>query len=182
MDEDDDRRWSALMLLAQRGDGEAYAQLLTETSEAIAGYLVHRFGRPHFTEDCVQESLLALHRARHSFRPELSFRAWLFAIVRHKAIDFLRRDRAESRYLDRDIADHEVAAVEVPPDSVVDGNGAALLMKLKPVHREALTLTKVCGLTHAEAAARIGISESAMKVRVHRAVRAAASLLGGERP
>lgn len=182
MARNDDEVWSSLMVRAQGGDAAAYRRLLGEISEAISGFLINRFGPLDFVEDCVQESLLAIHRGRHTFRPGASFRAWMFAIVRHKAVDLLRREWVRDRHLDRDTDPQTVEATAEPAFDAGESGAAALLQDLKPAHREALTLTKVLGLTHAEAAAQLGISESAMKVRVHRAARAAAELLGTEHP
>jgi RNA polymerase sigma-70 factor, ECF subfamily len=184
MQPNDDARWMTLMVRSQGGDQLAYRQLLTEISDAISGFLIHRFGAMDFIEDCVQESLLAIHHGRHSYRPGASFRAWMFAIVRHKAIDLLRRERARDRHLDRHADESTIEAVGDPAHGSRDddADATALLQRLKPLHRQALTLTKINGLSHAEAAARVGISEVAMKVRVHRAMRAAANLLSMESP
>ncbi len=90
---DDEARWSALMRQSQIGDAASYAQLLNELGDVIEAFLRTRFGRAHFVEDCVQESLLALHRARHSYDTGRPFRPWMFAVVRHKTIDVLRARR-----------------------------------------------------------------------------------------
>src|SRR5688572_26495274 len=90
----DEQRWSAWMALAQRGDREAYAKLMAELADVIESFVRARFGGPRasdFVEDCVQEALLALHRVRHTFDPRRPFRPWMFAVVRHKVIDLLRR-------------------------------------------------------------------------------------------
>ena len=86
------------MVRSRSGDSEAYRELLTEISDVIQAYLRVRFGDPGFVEECVQESLLAVHRARASYDSRRSFRAWLFAIVRHKSIDLLRRRGTRDRY------------------------------------------------------------------------------------
>jgi RNA polymerase sigma-70 factor (ECF subfamily) len=169
-DNSDETRWAALMASAQKGTEADYRQLLSELSVAIKHYLFSRIGQQHFIEDCVQESLIAIHQARHSYDPRRRFRPWLFAIVRHKAIDTLRRQRNQQQlarqqevlqpepqqHTDREIEDH-----------ITQGR---LMARLTPEHREALTLTKFIGLSNAEAATRLSISESAVKVRVHRAI------------
>ena len=88
---DDDARWSSLMASAQSGDEASYRQLLAEVSGVVNRYVVARFGHQDFVEDCVQEVLLAIHGARHTYDARRPFRPWLFAIVRHKVVDTLRQ-------------------------------------------------------------------------------------------
>ena len=90
----DELRWAALMCSAQAGHEAAYRLLLEELSEVINRYLCSRFGHHHFIEDSVQDTLVAIHQARHTYDQRRRFRPWLFAIVRHKAIDTLRRQKA----------------------------------------------------------------------------------------
>lgn len=165
---EEEQRWSAWMARARGGDREAYAKLMAELADAIESYLRARFGavrESDFLEDCVQEALLALHRVRHTWDARLPFRPWMFAIVRHKVIDLLRRRAVRrSEPLDAD----ERADRERDPSHRLDG--ARLLAALEPSHREALVLTKLEGYSLEEAAARAGISTSAMKSRVHRAI------------
>lgn len=176
----DERRWSDWMSRANDGDAEAYRSLMTELAMAVEAYLASRFGRPDFLEDCVQESLLAVHRARATYDPKRSFRPWLFSIVRHKMIDLLRRRGVRSR--ERADSDH-VEAVQSPggerdPSDAIDG--ASILERLDPKYREALVLTKFAGFSMEEAAAEAGVSRTAMKTRVHRGLRAARKLLEKE--
>jgi RNA polymerase sigma-70 factor, ECF subfamily len=164
----EEQRWSAWMTRARGGDREAYAELMTELADVIGAYLRARFGAARdsdFLEDCVQEALLALHRVRHTWDPRLPFRPWMFAIVRHKVIDLLRR-RAVRR--SEPVRADEWADRERDPSHGLDG--ARLLAALEPSYREALVLTKLEGYSLEEAAARAGVSTSAMKSRVHRAI------------
>jgi RNA polymerase sigma-70 factor (ECF subfamily) len=169
-DSSDETRWATLMASAQKGCEPDYRQLLIELSKAIKYYLLSRIGPQHFIEDCVQESLIAIHQARHSYDPRRHFRPWLFAIVRHKAIDTLRRQRSQQHLAQRQ---EDMQLVE-QPGSTADMDGrimqGKLMARLSPEQREALTLTKIIGLSNAEAAARLSISEGAVKVRVHRAI------------
>ncbi len=164
----DEQRWSQWMAAANGGDSSAYEQLLLEVGAAVEAYLASRFGAVDFLEDCVQECLLAVHRARASYDPRRAFRPWLFTIVRHKAIDQLRRRqvrRGEGRGLDPE------GGPMHPADPGAALEGARLLANLAPPQREAIALTKYTGLTVAEAAERVGISRTAMRSRVRRALR-----------
>ncbi|MBN7796159.1 sigma-70 family RNA polymerase sigma factor [Parahaliea mediterranea] len=164
----DESRWSRLMASAQRGDESDYRQLLEELSRAIHGFLLVRIGATHFTEDCVQECLVAIHCARHSYDPGRPFKPWLFAIVRHKAVDVLRRQGSYERARARQRELLQVAALDADPGEYLTAGEGQLLGKLVTGQREAITLTKIEGLSTAEAARVLNISESAVKVRVHR--------------
>lgn len=164
------------MAAALRGDARLYEQLLRELAAVIERYIERRFGALSFTEDCVQECLLAIHTGRHTYDPRRPFRPWFFAIVRNKTIDMLRRSYAGERPPTQQIA--HVQYAPTPDETMAAGQ---VLSQLTPSFRSALTLTKICGYSLAEAAMRSGISESAMKSRVSRAVRAAEQLLSEER-
>jgi RNA polymerase sigma-70 factor (ECF subfamily) len=95
--ESDEQCWSKLMVSAQAGNESDYRQLLTELTDVVYNFLRSRCGNHHFIEDCVQETLIAIHQARHTYDRHRPFRPWLFAIVRHKAIDTLRKQNTRQR-------------------------------------------------------------------------------------
>lgn len=167
------------MARANEGDAKAYQSLMTEIATCVEAYLCARFGAIEILEDCVQECLLTVHRARHTYDPTRAFRPWLFTLVRHRTIDLLRRSDVRTRTS----ADPERAG-EAADWSVGDPGagleGARLLARLDPAQAEALSLTKFAGYSIAEAATRTGVSPSAMKTRVHRGLRAVRKLLEEE--
>jgi len=175
---EDEARWSALMASAQQGNEHDYRQLLREVGDAVKGYITLRIGVHETIEDCVQEVLIAVHQARHTYDPQRKFRPWLFAIARHKVIDSLRRRGARSKQEARHSHEH---AISTTSDSMEDSVSSGLLIQSLPApHREAITLTKIVGLSTAEAASRLKISESALKVRVHRGISRLRKLLAAE--
>ena len=176
----EEQRWSEWMARANRGDAQAYRDLMGEVAEAVEAFVRSQLGGSDFVEDCVQESLLAVHRARATYDPGRPFRPWLFTIVRHKTIDLLRRRGVRER--ERGTEPDQLAAVADPAsaDPTAGLEAGALLGRLEPEQREALALTKLAGYSLAEAAERAGVSQSAMKTRVHRALRAARRILERE--
>ena len=171
MREIDEQRWSALMVSAQSGNESDYRQLLREVSDVVHKFLRSRFGNRPMIEDCVQESLLAIHQARHTYNPKRPFRPWLFAIVRNKTIDTLRKQKPRDNVTKRYQREQEVLAE--PNGEIAHANEIAeapLFRVLSQQHREVLILTKIIGFSIAETATKLDISESAVKVRVHRAV------------
>lgn len=177
----DEARWSALMAAAQSGDETAYRQLLKELAEVIRHFLLSRFGHSEFVDDCVQETLISIHQARHTWDPARPFRAWLFAIVRNKSIDMFRQRRTRARALEHYQRDQEILAQAGSEGRVqYEISSGRLLESLPEPQREALVLTKFIGYSGAEAAQRLGISEGAVKLRVHRAVRSLRRMLAKE--
>ena len=134
---------------------------------------------PDDVEDVVQESLLAIHNNRHTYRPEQPLTAWVHTIARYKLIDLLRaRSRREllNDPLDDDLeifAKSDTEAAEASRDLAV------ILQSLPERQRRALVMIKVEGASVAETALATGMSESAVKVGVHRSLKALAAKLKG---
>jgi len=149
---------------AQAGDEPAYIQLLGELADAIKAYLLARFGVHGMVEDCVQECLIAIHDARHTYDPRRPFRPWMFAIVRHKTIDMLRKDSTRSRL------EGEVDPTSRDDAAISALEASRLLAVLSDDHRNAVLLTKFWGFSVNESASRLGVSNNVVKVRVHRAI------------
>ena len=170
--ESDEALWSLWMTQAQQGEEKSYRLLLDALAHVIEKYLRGRFGALDFLEDCVQECLLAIHQGRHTYNAQRPFRPWMFAIVRHKVIDMLRKRKVRQRVFD----DSEEAQSSIHNHPDVAGGVDHVIQSgevfhgLTPQFRQALILTKVVGLSMREAAQKIGVSEVAMKVRVHRAM------------
>ena len=170
--ESDEQCWSRLMVNAQAGNESDYRQLLTELTDVIHNFLRSRFGNHHFIEDCVQETLIAIHQARHTYDRHRPFRPWLFAIVRHKVIDTLRKQTTRQKITSQYRGEQEILSrtsqQSEAESEIIKGR---LLESLSVQYREVLVLTKFIGFSIAETAEKLGISESLVKVRVHRAIR-----------
>ena len=88
-----DHRRSALMAAAQAGDSAAYQMLLRDCIPVIKGVARRRRVDADRIDDVVQDVLLTIHRARHTYDPSRSFTAWLCVIAERRSIDLLRRTR-----------------------------------------------------------------------------------------
>lgn len=168
---------------AQRGDRGAYQRLLVELLPFVRGVVRERV-RSGEEDDVVQEVLLSIHSARHTYRPGRPLSPWVRAIARNASIDWLRREiRQRRRTSDADTAD--VPAPEPSDDAEARPLPPGLqraLARLPEPQREAVLLLKVEGLSVAEAARRIGVSPGAVKLRAHRGYRALRGSLGARRP
>jgi RNA polymerase sigma-70 factor (ECF subfamily) len=168
--------FASRMRKAQQGDGAAYRELLEEVQSALEGYFVRALLRTGLgdriaSEDLVQETLLAIHAKRHTYDGEQPFGPWLFAIARYKLIDASRALRG-NRFIP---FDEELESVLAAPETGEPGAAAdvaKLLGELPEKQRRALELVKLDGRSIRQAAKTTGMSESAIKVSIHRALKA----------
>ena len=168
-----------LWLRAQSGDEAAYRDALTLIAARLRAYFRRRMqSLPDDLEDLVQETLLALHLQRGTFDPTLPVSAWVHAVARHKLVDlWRRRGRHEALHepLD-DVGEHALARRDTE-EGGTRRDLAKLLQTLPEAQRLAITLTKLDGLSVAEAAQRTGATASAIKVQVHRGLKRLAALV-----
>ncbi|AXC50917.1 hypothetical protein DRW48_15635 [Paracoccus suum] len=176
----DTENWEALLRAANAGDSAAYARFLTVVTPTIRGIVRSRAGTsaggmdPADCEDVVQTVLLAIHLRRASWRPDAPVRPWLYAIARHKLIDALRARRL-TLPLD-DLA--EVLPAPAPTDPADRVDAQRLLARLPPREAAILRATALEGHTAAEAGADLGMTEGAVRVALHRALRRLAAWRG----
>ncbi len=175
--------WASWMAAAQDGDSVCFERLLQSILPGLHGFVRARLGDPSSVEDVVQTVLLSIHRARHTYRPERPFGPWLWAIARNAVID---AQRARSVRRRREVPLDTVAEAAQPEASAVEDSSLSpqidlALSRLPASQREAVELIHLKGLSVAEAAARVGISPGALKVRAHRGYRALREQLRGER-
>lgn len=178
--DDFERQLKPLWLRAQAGDEAAYREALGRIAQRLRGYLRRRMqSLPDDLEDLVQETLLALHLQRGTYDASLPVSAWVLAIARHKLVDlWRRRGRQEALHDPIDDVDEGLLAQSQPEAGSARDLGI-LLAELPQAQRDAIVLTKIEGLSVAEASARTGASESAIKVQVHRGLKKLAALVQG---
>jgi len=180
------------MAAAQKGDGGAYERLLTSLLAPLRAFVRRRGVDAGEVEDVVQEILILMHRARHTWRADRPFEPWMWAIARNASTDALRRqgrERSRRRIgteLPGERSLEELASPgEANPEALLTTSELTpalteALSRLPASQREAVELLYVEQLSVAEAAARAGVSQSALKVRAHRGSRALREVLRGE--
>jgi RNA polymerase sigma-70 factor (ECF subfamily) len=180
-----ERRRAAWMAAAQAGDRVAYERALAD-SIALIRNVARRQGVPmDALDDVVQETLLTVHRVRHTYDPARSYDAWLAAIAGRRAIDMLRghgrRQRRETHdafVLDQ-LAGHDDASVESERAQEASRLHAAIA-GLPPGQREAVEQMGLKERSLAEAASETGRNAGALKVNLHRALKALRGRLHGD--
>jgi RNA polymerase sigma-70 factor (ECF subfamily) len=170
------------MQRAQTGDQMAYASLLAMLTSVARRFARARLGDVSWIDDVVQETLLAVDRARHTYDPLRPFSPWFYAIASNRLIDVLRRER---RVTSREVAgdtlpDPSAETASVYGEIDVEAIHAALT-SLPPRQREVIVGLKFEDRSVREIAGRLRMSESAVKVTAHRGYRMLRRLLGVER-
>jgi RNA polymerase sigma-70 factor, ECF subfamily len=166
---------------ALAGDAQAYRKFLSALASHLRAFFRKRmFQHPDEVEDLVQETLLAVHTHRHTYKTDLPLTAWVYTIARYKLVDFLRanaRGDALTVPLEDDLqvfAASEIEALEARHDL------ETVLQTLPARQRAALKMMKVDGASAAETAAVMGMSEVAVKVSVHRSLKSLADRIKGQ--
>lgn len=158
----------ALMIESLAGNDRAYRMLLQESGKRLRAYYSRRLGENAIADDLVQETLLAIHTRRGTYDPERPFTAWLHAIARYKLIDFLRSQR-HRRTVSLEETPEEVLVFE-ESDPLAQLDLAQILETVSPRTRELIRAVKIEGRSVAEVSTVSGLSESAVKVAMHRAM------------
>lgn len=176
----DEAELKALMLASLDGDAASHSALLQRLSRRLRAYYrgkLSGIGRGTAeTEDLVQEALLAIHNKRFTYSPEEPLTPWVHAIARYKLIDFLRRTRPSRADVPIDEADNVLADDDnIVAESKYDLK--RLLQRLPNNMRNAIQAVKLDGQSIAEAAIQFGMSESAVKVSIHRGLKALAAVI-----
>jgi len=172
-----------LFLRGLDGDAAAYHQFLQKLSAHLRAFLGKRlFGWPDEVEDLVQECLLAMHNQRHTYQPDQPLTAWVQAIARYKMIDLLRSKSVREALHDPLEDDLAVFAESDTDASDAKRDLAGLLETLPDRQRLPIVHVKLQGLSVAETAAVTGMSESAVKVGIHRGLKTLAARIRSNAP
>lgn len=175
----------AWMAAAQAGDRRAYERVLADSTGLIRA-VARRHGVPvDALDDVVQETLLTVHRVRHTYDPSRSYDAWLAALASRRAIDGLRQQgRRGSREVHDELALEQFADLGDASTEGERGQAARRLhdaiAELPPRQREAVRQLGLAEQSLAEAAAHTGRNTGALKVNLHRALKTLRERLRGE--
>lgn len=176
-------RLRELMVAAQGGDAQAYAGLLRELTPFLRAYFRRRLqALPDDVEDLLQETLLAMHNSRHTYDAGQPVGSWVHAIARYKMVDLLRaRAGREALHDPLDEEGAEVLSEAEPAAAEARRDLRVLLQQLPDKQRLPIEMVKIEGLSVGETAQRTGLSESAVKVNVHRGLKRLAALIRSDR-
>ena len=161
-----------LMAAYVGGDANAFDELYRRMSPKIFGYLLRLTRNKERAEDLLQTTFSKIHRARSSYLDGAPFLPWALAIARRSFYDEVRSAKHRKE---------DLSADGMLPDNIAANTGLSnemtstlekAMWSLPTNYREAIQLTKVTGLSMAEAASISGTTATAMKLRVHRGYKA----------
>ncbi len=175
--QDREQKWAALMRAANAGDGAAYQQLLLDLTPVLRaaarrGLSVGGYAAMD-SEDVVQETLLAVHLKRQTWDAQSPFSPWLWAIVRHKTIDVLRRRGRRVHVPIEDFVD--VLGTEDSEPTMLVEDIDRHLKGLPDRQRSVVRVIAVEGASISEAAQQLAMSAGAVRVALHRGLAALAT-------
>jgi len=164
---DRDATDNGLVSLAAQGDRTAFEALLRRHYDLMYRVAWRMTGSQSDAQDICQDVCCALVERIASFRGEAKFTTWLIGIVRNACHDHHRRNSTLTRLKDHVAV---LAGMAAPPD----GRDlfrrswlASELARLSPTLRETVVLVVGEGMTHAEVAATLGVTESTISGRMH---------------
>ncbi len=157
------------------GDPHSYELFLNWAAQFIRNIAKKRLAAwglnsSELLEDFTQEVLLAIHQKRHTYLDTLPVEPWMSGIIRYKSIDWLRKNINENKYIS-----FQDSFEQVGPEQEGHENSSmdieTVLGTLTARQREALELSKIQGLSIEEISKQTGVSISAVKVNIHRAMK-----------
>jgi RNA polymerase sigma-70 factor (ECF subfamily) len=162
--------FEALMRQANNGDKRAYAVLLQETSRFLRPFLAKRLNSSAEVDDLMQEILISIHKARHTYDGERPYKPWAYAIARFRLHDYLRVHYSDHLRHAIELSDVENSLhVPVTKPAITYESISGELRRLPQKQAAILKMMHQEGYTAKEVAKKIGMKESAVKVAAHRA-------------
>ena len=175
----DEAELSRLLRAAIAGDERAYADFLHRIAVLVRGFVRRKIVQGGVDpEDVVQETLLAIHVKRHTWRMDAPVLPWVYAIARFKLIDAFRR---RGRRIEVELDEIAETLAEPEAETVSERDINRALDGLPPAQRSVVSAISVDGRSIGETAARLGISETAVRVSLHRGLAAIARRFGRQR-
>ena len=165
-----------LLRRAQRGDPDAFEQLMTPLEKLIWRVCWHYTGERETASDCAQEAMIKIWRSLEGYRGDCAFESWVYRIAANCSMDAMRkkkRDKSESieplKEAGFDPADPEPGTEEKVIAAERKQQLREGITRLHEDQREALILTQLEGVSYEDAAERLGVSPGTVKSRVNRA-------------
>jgi RNA polymerase sigma-70 factor (ECF subfamily) len=161
------------IILAQKGDGQAFAQLVEAHQIAVYNLCYRMLGDPYEAEDAAQETFIRAYKGIKSFDRKRSFSTWILSIAAHYCIDQLRKKRLNVTHIEEkpyvDIPDPGLGPEKSVSETEHQREIRNLLDVLSEVDRAAVIMFYWNEFSYEEIAKALDLSISAVKSRMHRA-------------
>lgn len=163
-------QWNEWAASAQGGDKRAYHALLKDIAPFIYKVVTPKLSNPSWADDVVQDVLLSVHKSLHTYSADKAFKPWLSAIIEFRRTDYLRK-HYRKRDNQQTSIDNAVFSDEFVTKPSVTGelkDIEAALQRFTDKQRTLFTMMRIEGYTAKEVAEKMDMTESAVKVSVHR--------------
>jgi RNA polymerase sigma-70 factor (ECF subfamily) len=162
---------NALMEQVKRGSKKAFDELVLLYRKSAVGFAYRLTKDSYLSEDIVQESFAAIYINRSTYKPKSSFKAFLFAVVRNRCIDYFRKNNkiVSTDYDEMDIPSEEFSAYQIIEFEQKLIYAKKLLNKLNAEYRTAFYLCEYEGFSYKEISEVMSKSLPQVKVIIHRA-------------
>ncbi len=156
------------------GDRAALRSIYDSEAPAMIGVAMRILRRRELAEEAVQDAFVRIYQYAASFDPSRGeAKTWIYAILRHRALNILRGE-ARTDYVE-DFEKMDVASEDESPEAAVSRLSDEKSLKkcletLEPVRRNAVVLAFVSGLTHGEVAGRLGVPLGTVKAWIRRSL------------
>lgn len=169
-----------LMTASQRGDRSAYDALLQGLGHVVKLYLRRRVGEVPWLDDVVQDVLMSLHRARHTWNPERPFAPWFYAVLQSRMIDAIHRKKRLATWEEpMDVVPPVVWSRSAEAETIARADLAQAMRQLSPAQRVVIERLKLMEMSVSDVARETGMSEANVKVIAHRGYAVLKKFLAG---
>ena len=177
-----------LLRKAQRGDPEAFEQLITPLEQLIWRICWHYTGNRESAEDCGQETMIRIWRSLDSYRGDCALESWVYRIAANCCMDYLRKKKRDKSVSMEPMQEQGFDPADPSPGTEEQVVAAEEKKRLREAitllpedQREALIMTQLEKVPYEEAARLLGVSEGTIKSRVNRAKARLKEILTGDR-
>lgn len=163
--------WREMAAKAQKGDSAAYRTLLSDLVPVIRRSVLKSLPNPQHVDDIVQEVLISVHKALHTYDPKRPFMPWVQSIINFRKTDYLRHHYAQHENMKLSLDDPDT-----PDYLIISGEGGSTkdiedaFDSLPDQQKQVVALMKIKGYSAEEVSKKTGLSVSAVKVSAHRAL------------
>lgn len=165
--------FETLMQHALEGDKRAYAELLQETAHFLRPFLKQKLSTENEVDDLLQEILLSIHKARHTYDGLRPYKPWAYAIAKYRLLDYLRNQYTDHLRSALDMSELKNSLQENATEYRISYESiSGEIRKLPKKQALILQMMHQGGYTAKEVAEKIGMTETAVKVAAHRAYKA----------
>ena len=177
-----------LLRRAQKGDPEAFEQLMEPLEQLVWRVCWHYTGNREASEDCGQEAMVKIWRSLDQYRGDCALESWVYRIAANCCMDWLRKQKRDRSVSMEPMKEQGFDPADPSPgteDQVIAADEHRRLREaiaqLPEDQREALVLTQLERVSYEEVAVRLGVSEGTVKSRVNRAKARLREILSEER-